>query len=71
MSRVVGTVFRLWVRKFGRTSQNIRFAGKTEFTHPTGLANDPAMTPAVLSKTPSLDGPILHLRMANRSSEYA
>jgi len=23
------------VRKFGRTSQNIRFAGKTEFTHPT------------------------------------
>jgi hypothetical protein len=24
------------VRKFGRTSQNIRFAGKTEFTHPTG-----------------------------------
>ena len=22
------------VRKFGRTSQNIRFAGKTEFTHP-------------------------------------
>jgi hypothetical protein len=24
------------VRKFGRTSQNIRFAGKTEFAHPTG-----------------------------------
>jgi hypothetical protein len=24
------------MRKFGRTSQNIRFAGKTEFTHPTG-----------------------------------
>ncbi len=23
------------VRKFGRTSQNIRFAGKIEFTHPT------------------------------------
>lgn len=23
------------MRKFGRTSQNIRFAGKTEYTHPT------------------------------------
>ena len=28
----------LWgaVRKFGRTSQNIRFAGKTEFVQPIG-----------------------------------
>jgi hypothetical protein len=25
------------MRKFGRTSQNIRFAGKTELTHPTAL----------------------------------
>jgi len=31
------------VRKFGRTSQNIRFAGKTKFTHPTRFC-DPLTT---------------------------
>jgi hypothetical protein len=28
------------VPKFGRTSQNIRFAGKAEFTHPSRFATD-------------------------------
>jgi hypothetical protein len=27
------------VHKLGRTSQNVRFAGKTEFTHPTGTSS--------------------------------
>ncbi|HEX9351715.1 MAG TPA: hypothetical protein VF877_10635 [Gaiellaceae bacterium] len=32
-----GLVVCCGMRKFGRTSQNIRFAGKTERTHPTAL----------------------------------
>src|SRR6266487_3329999 len=40
--RIVDRAMRLpcGVRKFSRTSQNVRFTGKTEFTHPTPLSPD-------------------------------